>query len=144
MATYILDNKPVQVLSKPWWIGWIFAEGSAVTINGTVFINDLGKMCVLNHEFTHVRQQRAYPSGMNAWLLKYLSNKSFRVSQELEAYVVQCHEIGILYGQKSTEYLTFLQEVPLIVGVKADQVNSMMNDLWKKYPNNYIVEYKLS
>jgi hypothetical protein len=139
-TTYILDGKPVTVSDKPWWIGWIFAEGSAVTINGTVYVNTLGDLCLLNHEFTHVRQQRAY-SSMNAWLVRYLASKSFRTSQELEAYTVQCHEIGIKYGQKSTQYATFLDSVPDIVGVSQKQVTAIMADLWSKYPDKYIVEF---
>ena len=140
MSVYILDGVPVNVVGKPWWIGWLFSEGSAVTINGTVYINDLGKMCLLNHEFTHVRQQRAY-SSMSAWLIKYLTNSNFRNSQELEAYLVQCHEIGIFYGKKSFEYSSFLAELPYLTNNSLTTINSRIADLWMKFPSSYIVEF---
>ena len=144
MATYILDNKPVNVVSKPWYLGWISEEGSAMTIGGTVYINTIGEVCLLNHEFTHVRQQRKYSGGMNAWLLKYIANSSFRKSQEFEAYTVQAHEIGIKFGKTSFQYTDFLRQLPSTTGYSQSAVNSEMITLWEKYPTSYIVAIQLN
>jgi hypothetical protein len=69
---------------------------------------------------------------MSAWLIKYLTNSSFRNSQELEAYLVQCHEIGIFYGKKSFEYSSFLAELPYLTNNSLTTINSRIADLWEE------------
>lgn len=41
------------------------------------------------HELTHVRQQREFDGGKDAWWELYLADPKFRTSQELEAYQAQ-------------------------------------------------------
>ena len=113
-------------------------------MGGVVHINTIGEVCLLNHEFTHVRQQRKYSGGMNAWLLKYIANSSFRQSQEFEAYTVQAHEIGIKYGKTSFKYTDFLRQLPSITGSSQAIVNDEMIALWEKFPTSYIVTIQLN
>lgn len=41
------------------------------------------------HEAVHIKQQAAFPGGADAWWDKFIADKEFRLSQELEAYKVQ-------------------------------------------------------
>lgn len=42
---------------------------------------------IVEHELVHIRQQKEM--GLLKWLFKYLSNKKFRLDQEVEAFIQQ-------------------------------------------------------
>ena len=48
------------------------------------------------HEMTHIKQQGDDPEG---WWKKYLEDKEFRFSQELEAYANQWNHIKLHYSR---------------------------------------------
>jgi len=60
---------------------------------------------LLNHELVHVRQQAAYPGGADAWWERYLADRDFRVSQELEAYQTQHQWASKHYGRRERRNL---------------------------------------
>lgn len=70
------------------WFG-----AGAVTLSPKIYIkksyykslNKIGKKALLVHEKVHCKQQVAYKSK-KAWLFRYVTNKKFRLEQELEAY----------------------------------------------------------
>jgi hypothetical protein len=49
------------------------------------------------HEAIHELQQKAY--GLDEWWGKYLSDKKFRLEQEIEAYRVQYQFVNKTYGR---------------------------------------------
>lgn len=76
---------------------------------------------LLVHESIHIEQQKKFSGGPSAWWDRYLADKDFRLSQELEAYKAQyyflkqqvkdrnklakyrwaiaCHLSGSMYGR---------------------------------------------
>ncbi len=50
------------------------------------------------HEAVHLSQQKAY--GVEAWWARYLSDKEFRLSQEIEAYRTQYAWAQLHYGRQ--------------------------------------------
>lgn len=54
--------------------------------------------CLVVHETVHMRQQGKY--GIDAWWDRYLTDKNFRLSQEVEAYTAQLFYIHTMMNEK--------------------------------------------
>ena len=126
-GSYTLDGRAVTISKKPAILAKFCAANLSFTFMAHVYSNASDdSTCIREHEFTHVRQQRAYAGGAWAWTWRYLTSGTFRQSQEFEAYTVQAHEIGILWGKTSTQYTQFEAEVGDITGHTAAQVATPM------------------
>ena len=134
---------PVEVKSKPWYLGWLFGHNEGVTIGGVVYLNDLGSQEILSHEFKHVWQQRNYPGGPTKWLLRYLSDGSFRRGQEFEAYCVQCQCLRFKYGPQSIQYAQMKAVTMSMTGYSAAQVKTALDALWAAFPSKPCVAYSV-
>ncbi len=53
------------------------------------------------HEKVHIRQQGSDPAG---WWKKYLTDKNFRFSQELEAYRAQCQYLCLQTNSREKQH----------------------------------------
>lgn len=80
------------------------------TYGDTVYLGKGGSLdfSLIAHEQTHLDQQAKIPA--EEWWDKYLSDKNFRMSQELEAYRKQFKELkkGIKDRERLNQYLIFL------------------------------------
>ncbi len=63
----------------------IYTYGDTLYNPASVVLDDY----LIAHEGRHSQQQAAYEGGPDAWWLKYLSDQTFRQSQEVEAYQTQ-------------------------------------------------------
>ena len=72
---------------KAFGITW--DEGIAFTYGDTVFCKNNLTTDLLVHESVHVKQQASYFGGSEYWWKKYIEDKDFRLSQEVEAYKSQ-------------------------------------------------------
>lgn len=81
----------------------LWDQGVVITYGDTVHCKSGGMSLDLReHEATHIRQQAAY--GRDAWWDRYLIDKDFRFSQELEAYQVQARYIRAnIHNRKKQE-----------------------------------------
>lgn len=63
----------------------VFTYGDTIYIPGGKPMPDH----LIEHECTHVEQQKEYPGGRDAWWDRYISDGLFRIQQEVEAYASQ-------------------------------------------------------
>jgi hypothetical protein len=67
--------------------GVIFTYGDTVYVNGDEYLPP----ALRAHEAVHVGQQRDYPGGPEAWWGRYLTDPTFRLSQEIPAHRAELH-----------------------------------------------------
>lgn len=61
-----------------------------ITYGGTIYARHLPlPPDVVAHEMVHIRQQANYPDGLDAYVLRYCTDRNFRREQEVEAYKAQ-------------------------------------------------------
>lgn len=77
---------------KPLWMEVILGKGTWVTLAPVIYHPRSVKdphlhTGILAHEVKHIEQQTNYPGGVPKWLYRYLTDKAFRLSQEIEAAV---------------------------------------------------------
>ena len=79
----------MQLEPRPWWLFWL-GKDRWLTLSPTIYhpanINPQGLPALVAHEETHLRQQSQRKA---VWLLRYLLQPSFRLSQEAEAIAVE-------------------------------------------------------
>lgn len=66
-------------------------EDTVIAYNDTIYCNKNLPEDVLEHEKTHLKQQKKY--GLDNFIKKYINDKKFRLEMEKEAYLVQLNSI---------------------------------------------------
>jgi len=101
---YSTEKPPNNIYEKcrerfgvDWDKGIIFTYGDTIYCKSP--ISDDLKV----HEATHIRQQREI--GEDIWWERYLKDKDFRLSQEVEAYKNQMEYINKNYNRNARRYL---------------------------------------
>ena len=86
--TIVSRQKPPAHIYKPCVEKWgvDFKKGIVFTYGDTIHSAVEIPKDLMAHELIHVRQQREFAGGPDAWWEKYLADAKFRTSQELEAY----------------------------------------------------------
>lgn len=83
------------------------------------------------HETTHVKQQLS--TGKDIWWEKYFTDKSFRLSQELEAYRNQLTYVNKNYNRKARVHIKkhIIYCMPNLYGnmCTKKEAEKMLNDL---------------
>lgn len=81
----IIHTKPeiYQRLVDTFGIDW--NKGIIITYNGKIYCKTDISDDLIVHENTHIKQQENQPD----WWDKYIEDKNFRLSQEIEAYKAQ-------------------------------------------------------
>lgn len=93
--------KVFDVKDKP---GIVFTYGHKLYVPGGAGVQ-IDKHLMI-HEQTHAAQQTAM--GIEKWWEQYLSNSSFRLTQELEAYRNQYRSMGSLSLRQRAGYLNHI------------------------------------
>ncbi len=78
-------------------------DGLVITYEDTVYSSVPLSEDLQIHEATHIKQQTEM--GAEIWWSKYLIDKEFRLSQELEAYQNQWDFIKKNYNRQNRKYL---------------------------------------
>ena len=76
-----------------------FRDGIVFTYGDTIHICDPTKLTpdLIAHEGTHIKQQRDFPGGAEAWWRKYFDDPKFRLIEEIVAYRVQYQYVKLHY-----------------------------------------------
>ena len=76
---------------KPWWLKAVTKEWQWVAIDPKIYyplrLDPLKYPAVIEHEKVHLHQQRS--TGKFKWLFKYITNKNFRLDQEMEPIAIE-------------------------------------------------------
>lgn len=68
----------------------LWDKGTIFTYGDTVHVKKGGMSLDLHaHEQVHIDRQAVYPGGASAWWDRYLTDKKFRLDEEVEAYRAQ-------------------------------------------------------
>jgi len=89
--THVSRQQPPDHIYKPAVEKWgvDFKKGIVFTYGDVIHSAVEIPKDLMVHELTHVRQQREFDGGKDAWWEKYLADPKFRTAQELEAYRAQ-------------------------------------------------------
>ena len=94
------DGDRVRLRHQPRWLSALLPKLCVIPYNNTLFVSkkkDLTSLSLakLYHERTHLEQQARY-GGSFIWTFRYFISKSFRLSQEAEAYASQIrHTVSV-------------------------------------------------
>lgn len=83
----------MKLVKRPFFIFWL-QDYQWMTVKPWIFyprnvdLNDPRYAPLVKHESVHIKQQKNM--GTIKWLFKYLTDKKFQLSQELEGIAVEC------------------------------------------------------
>lgn len=90
-ATWLTMCTGISIMVKPWWLRMFIERDTWVTLGTTIYHPDgvdLERSApIILHEAIHATQQRKY--GVVRWLWRYITDRSFRLAQEVEGIATE-------------------------------------------------------